>query len=297
MKHFLQEAAKHPLVAFVVKLTKRFALHNCGLTAAGLAFFLFLSVGPMLLTALAVLASVVRPEEAIGGMRHVIMHLLPQTGNPEDVANRVIDHFALGDRLHEIVLSRGPAAIVGFLILIWAAMQIFVNAAVAMNLAFNVRETRNWFAVRGLSLMLMATCGVLALLTLVFSAMPPLLARFPIWPMFVQGKPLTMLNVVFELLAVVDNTILYFLLYRFLPNVRVPMKAALIGSCAASILWEAAKRGLASWLLLPNFSVYGGLANLILIVLWMYYSMLILVLGAEVTAVAMEGDRRRPARA
>ena len=102
-----------------------------------------------------------------------------------------------------------------------------------------------------------------------------------------------------ELGAVVVSALMYAVIYKFLPSpaAHVSWKAALIGGAAAAIAFEIAKKGLSAFLLNPKQSVYGDLGNLIAFVLWIYYSMMILLLGAEVSAVyAVEIEQKTRAR-
>ncbi len=101
-----------------------------------------------------------------------------------------------------------------------------------------------------------------------------------------------------ELGAVIVSGLMYAVIYKFLPSpsANVSWKAALVGGFMASVAFEVAKKGLSVWLLKPNKSLYGELGNLIAFVLWMYYSMMILLLGAEVSAVyAQEVESARGA--
>jgi membrane protein len=105
-----------------------------------------------------------------------------------------------------------------------------------------------------------------------------------------------LITVAFELLAVAINAVLYVVLFRYLPNARIGWKAAIAGGLTASIFWEVAKKGLASWILRANHTVYGDLANLILFLIWIYYSMMILLIGAEVSAVVHRTEEPAPER-
>ena len=83
---------------------------------------------------------------------------------------------------------------------------------------------------------------------------------------------------------------MYAATYKFLPSGNVTWRSALVGGAAAAVSWEIAKKGLAVYLLHPNTSMYGNLANLMIFVLWVYYSMMILLIGCEVSAqYAREG--------
>ncbi|RYF60662.1 MAG: YihY/virulence factor BrkB family protein [Cytophagaceae bacterium] len=84
------------------------------------------------------------------------------------------------------------------------------------------------------------------------------------------------------------NTVLFTVIYRFLPSpaANVTWRDARYGGVIAAILWEAAKQGFALYLQRMNGQagydkVYGSLGGLVLLVFWIYYSSMILLLGAE----------------
>ena len=90
-----------------------------------------------------------------------------------------------------------------------------------------------------------------------------------------------------ELGAVFVSGLMYAVIYKFLPSpsANVSWKAALVGGFVAAVAFEVAKKWLSVFLLRSNTSLYGELGNLIVFILWVYYSMMILLLGAEVSAV------------
>ncbi len=89
----------------------------------------------------------------------------------------------------------------------------------------------------------------------------------------------------FTILPIVFTWIFLTLLYMFLPNTRVPLRAAVIGGVVAGTLWEAAKRlyALYAGISLESPSVYGSLAAVPLFILWLYVSWVIVLIGATLT--------------
>jgi membrane protein len=85
-------------------------------------------------------------------------------------------------------------------------------------------------------------------------------------------------------------------LYKLLPNTTVRWRSAIGGAAVATILWLIAKWGFAVYVeqLVLKGNLYGVLGVLPLFMLWLYYSWLILLFGAELahTAVNLEGMRR-----
>ncbi|MGJ8691557.1 MAG: virulence factor BrkB family protein [Thalassotalea sp.] len=93
------------------------------------------------------------------------------------------------------------------------------------------------------------------------------------------------------LLPFLVSTIGFYFLYLAVPNKRVPIKFALIGACTAAILFEIAKKAFAFYLLqLPSYqAIYGTLAIIPILFLWVYLSWVIVLSGA-VLAVSLENQ-------
>jgi membrane protein len=269
-------------IRFWVDVFRRFGNNNGSLNAAGLAFFMLLSFIPMILAGVAILSLVIPPASAIHEVRIMVDNLLPVGGAREEMK-----HF-LGDRLAKTLdtLSQrgGVASVLGLVTTVWASMQIFVTGSTAMNLAYEVRERRGWFKLRLVALALLAVSGVILLVSLVLSGAPSALRGDFIETIDHSNLPPIVVSVVFELIATVLNALLFTIVYKYLPSVRNSWRSAFFGGLAAGILFETAKKGIAVYLLRPSVSIYGQLANLIVFILWIYYSMIILLLGCEVAA-------------
>lgn len=81
--------------------------------------------------------------------------------------------------------------------------------------------------------------------------------------------------------------LMFFSLYKFLPNRRIRWQTALIASLFTSFLLEIAKRGFAGYVksFNPGSLYTGTLAALIIVVVWVYYAAMIFILGGEVAQV------------
>ena len=282
---------------FVLKFTldvfERFGKDNGGLLAAGLAFFLVLALIPLLLVGLWGLGLVYanRLDEAVTQIQSILANrVLPGAANDEVVRFMVQAHICdenhhAGATLKNLVDGHGVAGLVGFLGVVWAAIQIFVNSSTAMNAAWETKESRNWFVLRGVALGLLVGAGLLLALSLVVTALSTAISASPLAHAVPFSSALQAGAV--ELGAVVVSALMYAVIYRYLPSpsAHISWKSALVGGIAAAIAFEIAKKGLSVLLLQPKKSLYGDLGNLIAFVLWIYYSMMILLLGAEVSAV------------
>ncbi len=289
------------VINFAFEVFARFGKDNSGLLAAGLSFFLVLALVPLLLVGLWGLGLVYahNPDQAVMQIQSLLKNrVLPGAANKEVVhlmerANISDAYGHAGPTLKNIINGHGVAGLVGFLGVVWAAIQIFVNGSTAMNAAWEAKESRNWFALRGVALGLLLGVGLLLVLSLGVTALSTAISASSIAQIVPFESAIKAGGV--ELGAVIVSALMYAVVYKFLPSpsAKVSWKSALIGGAAAAIAFEIAKKGLSVFLLSPKQSLYGELGNLIAFVLWIYYSMMILLLGASVSAVYAEIVERK----
>jgi membrane protein len=83
---------------------------------------------------------------------------------------------------------------------------------------------------------------------------------------------------------VVIETFFFALSYKFLSRRKLSFRRALKGGFVATILWEILKHIFGVYIVRINLYsvIYGSIGSLILLLLWIYYSILVYLLGAEV---------------
>lgn len=237
--------------SFVLEVIRRFGADNGWIFAAGLAFFMLLSFAPLILTTVAVLGFFIHKGDATLYVTHAVKSLLPAGGASAEAQRFVADRLNVEGQAHSVIANRELASVLGLLALIWASIQVFVNGANAMNGAWEVEETRNWFVLRAISLCLLVASGTLILLTIYLSAAPLAIARLHLPIIGSLPGPHWAITFIFEILAVAVNAVLFLLIFKVLPNADVPWRAAMIGGLVTSVLWEIAKKGLAFLILRP----------------------------------------------
>jgi len=174
---------------------------------------------------------------------------------------------------------RGRGQLLSFVMLLVTSTGVFLPLEVALNSIWGFKKNRSYLMNLIVSLGLAFGCGVLALLSVAFTARNlRYLGLVAVDHMLVfRGLQFVLLKVT----AIVPAIAIYFLIYWLLPNGRVPVRAVLPAAIIMGLLTEVAKY--VFMLLLPwlNFQeVYGPFSVSVTLMMWSYMTGMLLLLGA-----------------
>ena len=216
-------------------------------------------------------------------------------------ADTVVNHLAqlapvykaeLHEVLAQVVRRRGLSGLLGTVVLLLFASQLFASLRLVLNEVFGFTRGPGFLHGMLKDLLLLFVMGVLFFASIVIT---DLFGWLKILLMVPVGMPPEWIRSVFIAMAVGFNTALFFIAYRYFPHRKVPAGAALAGALLASMLWEAAKQ-LFRWYILSIGAydkIYGPLGALVALSMFAYYSGIVFVLGAEFAAALRSGQRRR----
>jgi membrane protein len=238
--------------------------------AGGLTYYGVLAMFPFLLFIVALASVIIAPADA--------ERLVEQLAT---VAPGAVTEI-VGERIRQLGEQRNVTLLgFGALGAIWAASG-GMNALVrALNTAYDVNESRPFWKVRGLAVLMTLVAGALSLVAvLVAVAAAPLADRI--------GGPVGCAIGWLRLpVAGVLMMFLWALLYWVLPDVEQKFKFITPGSVVGVILWVLASWGFSKYV--ASFGsydkTYGSLGGVIVLLLWMWISSLVLLLGAETNAL------------
>ena len=243
--------------------------------AAAMTFYAVLSLFP-LLALLVIVASLLIPHDSIASL--LGNYLSPIFPVSRSFLDEVIARF---------VEVRAASGIIGAVVLFWSASGVFVVLAHTINLAWENARRRNFIQGRLVAISSVATLMGLLVAALLSSLLIGFLsARAPyIIINFNPRAPLVALIV--KLAPFALAFLAFFVAYRLLPTVPVRVSEAAWGALAVTIAW-AVTSSLFSWYINSgpaNFdTIFGPLAALVVLMLWMYVNAILMVFGAHISA-------------
>jgi len=253
--------------------------------AAQTAYYFFFSLFPLLL---------------------FVAPMLALVGNKQQMVNWLVAHLAAAvppsamtlvqSVVKDVVLSpSAPAAIsVGALLAAYAGSNIFGALMSALNTAYEVKETRSWIRQQLLRLAALLVAGIVMIIA---TAVMLGGAQIADWLGNALGlsQAFTQLWKVLQIplaLAILVGTA--WMAYYFLPNVKQRPIHVLVGAIVATILWVVVT--LVFRLYVAHFGsynkTYGTIGGVIVLLTWMYLSMLVLLAGGELASELHCGTAR-----
>lgn len=250
---------------FSWQMTKK----NIAAFAASTAFFLFLSMIPLLMALCAI---------------------LPYTSLTEANLISAITQFTPGamDALVVSVVSdvyaRSAGTITIFAIVtIWSAAKAMLALIRGLNAVNDFEETRNYVVLRSIACVytvIILVAMILALFVMVFGNLivDILLADIPQLHIFVQF----LMHFRF-LLSWMVLTLIFALIYAFVPSRKLKFRAQLPGAAFSAVIWSVASFAFSIYVdYFDGFGTYGSLTTVVIIMIWFYMIMYILLIGAHI---------------
>src|SRR3954451_4463497 len=250
---------------------------NMPIIGAGVAFFGFLAVFPTMIAAISLYGLVASPETVARQIESISAQLPQEAASLLTTQLNNIVNASSGALTFSLVISIGAA--------LWSASGGTGNLITAVNLAYDEVETRGFVKRKALALGLTLGAIVFVLITLALVAVVP--AVLDALPLGVFGTVLAQVIRWALLLGVVAGSLA--VLYRVAPDRDAPRFSWVsLGSIVVTVLWSVVS--LLFSLYVDNFGsydkTYGAIAGVIVLMLWLYLTCYLVLLGAEINAEA-----------
>ncbi len=260
---------------------------------AALSFYSLLSFPPLLIVIISIAALLFGRDAAQAGLVRQISQLLGKSGG---------DMFEQMSRASAAPGHGLVATSVGLVFVLFGATGVFAELRDALNLIWKVQPAEK-SVVKGLlkgrllALNLVVGTGFLLIISLVVSAGLAALGAS-------VGRRLKGLDELLQGLDIIVSfavlAILFALIFKILPDVVLSWRDVWLGAIATSLLFTGGKFAIGAYLGTARITTgYGAAGSLVLLLLWVYYSLQIFFFGAELTRSYTEragrGPRAKPA--
>jgi membrane protein len=253
---------------------------NCMRLSASLAFYTALSLAPLVIIIVGVAGLITDQQHVANQLEQQVELLMGRAGR---------------QLVHTILTTTEPqggtlAAIIGLVTLAIGATAVFGELQAALNLIWEVKPKPingvwgnlwGWLRQRFFSLAIVLAIAFLLLVSLVISAALAGVAHY------LQGSDLaqTLLSRGLEVaVSILVITYLFALLFRYVPDAEIHWRDVWLGGLVSAVLFTIGKVGIGYYIGRASVgSAYGAAGSLIALLVWVYYSSLIVFFGAEFT--------------
>ncbi|MBK8210029.1 MAG: YihY/virulence factor BrkB family protein [Rhodospirillales bacterium] len=277
------EEARHPgqipkrgWKEVLLRVRNQVSSDHLSIVSAGVAFFALLAIFPGL-TALVTIYGLVTDPVQVEPQLSPLRELLP--GNAFDI---------IAQQTRQVAATAGGSLSLGLvlslILALWSANTGTKSIITALNIAYDEKEERGFFALNLWSLTFTIIGIVFAILALVVvAAVPAAMAIFGTEDGLMQSVLLALRWVVMAGLMMLALA----MLYRFAPSRReAKMQWVSVGAIAATLLWLLASVGFS--LYVRHFGSYdktfGALGAVVILLMWFYISTFVVCVGAELNA-------------
>ena len=257
----------HKIICIMRDFSNQMKKQNISAFAASTAFFFFLSLVPMLIMICTIIPYTPLTEQNL-------------TTAITDVTPSAVDSLAVS-LIDEVYDKSAGILSVAALATLWSAAKGVMALMRGLNAINDVDEERNYFVVRSIAsfyTLNMHIVYILSLFVMVFGNQLVDLALHRIPQLQVLVSFLMNFRFIFVWIVL---TIFFAMIYAYIPNVKLKFKEQLPGAMFSAIVWSVFSWGFSiyvSWEMAG--SMYGSLSIIIIVMLWMYFCMYIIMVGA-----------------
>ena len=255
----------------------RFGQSDASLTAAGMSYYAFFSIFPLLLSLVVGLSYILEKKTAYEYVIQNVFLVLPS-------AKELLD-----SNIQQVLDSRGELGLISVLGFLWSSSSFFSVLAKNINQASHNFQPRKFFGDRVVALVMIAILTLLLGLSLLSNLIKSFIPQID--TIFLGEIPLSetfFVRIILGLLPFLASFFLFIGLYRYIPKKKIDWKGVVYAALFAAICLQLATI-LFGWLLqigIVNYElVYGSLGAVVSLLFWIYLICTITIFGAHLSSV------------
>lgn len=262
---------------------RRFSQTRAAENAATLSYYTLFSIFPFLISLIVAGSFFLERQEVYQRVQDLVSQAFPAS------------QTLIQENINTVLNLRGTVGFVGLLGLVWSATGLFSALIFSINRAWPNTRPRNFLRKRLAGLGVALSLGMLLGLSVITTTTVNLFLSIDLTQFGLQGlEILPLRSILTRVLSWVMKAFIFFGVYMWAPNTRVPVKAATWGAVVASTGWDLATAAF-TWYLTSGFSrfelVYGSLGTVIVLMMWIYIGALVVLFGAHLGAAIVAYDQ------
>ncbi|MDQ0231653.1 YihY/virulence factor BrkB family protein [Metabacillus malikii] len=268
-------------MAFIKEMINRFLHDEVAGLSAQLAYFFLLSLFPFLLFLITLIGYLPISQQDVLG---TISEFAP--GESVKIIEESLDQI--------IKQKNGGLLSFGIVATLWSASN-GINAIVrAFNKAYDVKETRSFFASRLMAIFLTIAMVFVIVVALLLPVFGREIGIFISSHFGLSKEFLTVWNTLRWFLSAIILFIVFVALYFFAPNKRLHIKDGVPGAFAATLGWILVSLAFSYYVgHIANYSAtYGSIGGIIVLMIWFYLSGMIIILCGELNAMLYDRKKK-----
>jgi membrane protein len=264
--------------------------HEAPRLGAALAFYTILSLAPLVILVIAIVALIFGHSTAQNQLLGQVESMVGRQGS--EAVKGMIEQA-------QKPASGAFASLIGVITLLFGASGVFGELRSALNKMWDVKpksEGGVWGTIkqRFFSFGMVLAVGFLLLVSLVISAALAALGKFfgGFLPM-----PEFVLSAINFVVSLAGTAVLFALIFRYVPETKIAWKDVWIGATVTALLFTIGNFLIGLYLGKAAVgSAYGAAGSLVVVIVWVYYSAMIFLFGAEFTHVLDSGGHGQNAK-
>jgi membrane protein len=268
--------------SLVMRTLKETLADNLLGLSAQTAYYFFFSLFPLLLFVAPLLSLVGNKQETFGLLARQLQQVVPSDG-----------WKLIGGVITDVVYAKNAPGLmsIGALLAIWAGSNVFSALIDALNMAYDVTDTRPWWKKKLIAIASVLGIGFVILISTALVLGGEKTTNLVADRLALGATARTVWSalqvpIAFALLITISA-----LSYYFLPNLRQSKRQVLVGAVFTSVAWTVVTYAFRAYV--TNFAnynaTYGAIGGVIVLLTWMYFSMLVFLIGGEINSELHRG--------
>ena len=267
---------------FFQSLLFQFSKDNTSGMAAQLAYYFLLAIFPLLIFLLT-LVPLFQIDQA------TITQMI-QDYAPSDIAGTL--EGIIGDVMTS---SSGGLLSVCLIVTLWSASNGMTALMNAFNVAYDIEDNRNFIVAKLLSIVFTVILALSVILTFVLIVFGEQIGNLMFGVIGLDQQFQTLWNLVRSILPLLLVFVVFLVMYTTAPNIRLKVKSVIPGTLFTTVAFLVASWAFSFYI--SNFgnysATYGSIAGVIILILWLYITGVIIILGAQINAIMHKRTLRK----